>query len=255
MSRLVDRKVVIGNWKMNGSQGFNHGLVKELIRLESTIENSAEIVICPPLCYLSQCQELLLFSKKIRLGAQTCSEFEEGAFTGEVSINMLKDFNCHYVLVGHSERRSIMGETNEIIAKKCKASLNKGMQTVLCVGESQEEYDQGKTHSVIKSQIVSVINELNDAQLSRLIIAYEPVWAIGTGKTATPEIAQSVHHFIRQVISEKCVSTSEKIMILYGGSVKPDNAVLLFQQPDIDGGLIGGASLNANDFISICRAI
>lgn len=246
--------IVIGNWKMNGSLKSNAVLVSELLTLMKENKPNIHVAVCPPFAYLAQVSELIQ-DTSIGLGAQTLSALESGAHTGEISADMLLDIHCEYVLVGHSERRAMYHESNQDMAEKTIAAINKGLKVVLCVGETQAEYDANKTNEVISDQLLAVIDKLSDSQLASLIIAYEPVWAIGTGKTATPEIAQNVHRYIRELISKKSQPISEKIMILYGGSVKPDNAAILFNQPDIDGGLIGGASLNAHDFFSICRAI
>jgi len=190
----------------------------------------------------------------ILLGAQNLYLTAQGAFTGEVSGPMLADLGCRYVLVGHSERRALFHENLPLIAAKFKAALEFGLQPILCVGETKEEREQDKTHQVIETQINSVIEAVGIAAFKQAVIAYEPVWAIGTGLTATPKIADEVHAFIRTLIKQNNVDIADTIRILYGGSVKPENAAALFAMPNIDGGLVGGASLDANSFLSICKA-
>ena len=246
------KTLVAGNWKLNGSIADTatliDGILSGLDRVTAT-----DVAICPPYPYLAQAQSLLAGSA-VSLGAQNVSDQGSGAYTGEVSAAMLKEFGCDYVIVGHSERRSLYGESDEFIARKFSAAQAAGLIPVLCVGESLEEREQGVTENVVARQLDAVLALSGVSALANSVIAYEPVWAIGTGKTASPDEAQAVHHFIRDRISSHDGDVAEKVQILYGGSVKPDNAEELFSQADIDGGLIGGASLKAEDFLGICSA-
>jgi triosephosphate isomerase len=214
---------------------------------------NADVAICPPFVYLPQAAELLA-SSTTAWGAQNCSQHASGAYTGEVSAPMLKEFGCKYVILGHSERRAIYRENNDEIAQKFVAVKAAGLVPILCVGELLVEREAGKTETVVAEQLDAVLNVAGIENFENAVIAYEPVWAIGTGVTATPEQAQQVHDFIRQRLAEKNSSIAEKIQILYGGSVKHDNAAELFAKPDIDGGLIGGASLQVDSFLGICKA-
>lgn len=189
-----------------------------------------------------------------KLGAQNLSQFDKGAYTGEVSSGMLNDFACDFVIVGHSERRALYGETNEVVAEKCAAAERAGIIPILCVGETYEQRETGITERIIKAQLDAIIKSIGIDFFNKAVIAYEPVWAIGTGKTASPQQAQDVHAFIRKIIANQNRTVAEELLILYGGSVKASNAQELFMMPDIDGGLIGGASLVADDFVAICRA-
>lgn len=245
-------KLIIGNWKMNGSSATNTELVHGLVAQTGDIEN-VRIAICPPFPYLAQVRGLLA-SAKLSLGAQNLSDHAEGAFTGEVSATMLADLGCTYALVGHSERRSLYGESDAVVADKFAAALQAGLKPVLCVGETGEERRTGITHAVIARQLQAVINKVGIADIAMGVIAYEPVWAIGTGETASPDQAQDVHQALRQLLAEQDRGVADSVQLLYGGSVRADNAAALFAQPDIDGGLIGGASLNATTFVSICRS-
>ncbi len=246
------KTLVAGNWKLNGSIADTatliDGILSGLDRVTAT-----DVAICPPYPYLAQAQSLLAGSA-VSLGAQNVSDQGSGAYTGEVSAAMLKEFGCDYVIVGHSERRSLYGESDEFIARKFSAAQAAGLIPVLCVGESLEEREQGVTENVVARQLDAVLALSGVSALANSVIAYEPVWAIGTGKTASPDEAQAVHRFIRDRISSHDGDVAEKVQILYGGSVKPDNAEELFSQADIDGGLIGGASLKAEDFLGICSA-
>lgn len=242
------RPLVMGNWKMNGSAAFTRELLSELTAGWSET-HAADVAVCTPYPYLALTADLLEKSD-IAFGAQDVSIHESGAYTGEVSADMLKDCGCQYVLVGHSERREYHGESSELVAQKFKAAVEKGVTPVLCVGETLEERESEQTFAVIESQLKAVIDQCGFDVVAKGVIAYEPVWAIGTGKSATPEIAQDVHAFIR----EKLGSEAQKINILYGGSVKPETAEALFQKEDIDGALVGGASLKAQDFLAICKA-
>ncbi len=243
---------VAGNWKLNGSKQNTVQLLEGILGGIKDVKK-AEVAVCPPSVYLQQVSEILKGSP-VQWGAQNVSEHASGAFTGEVAAPMLTDFGCKYCIIGHSERRSIFGETDEQIAQKFTALIKTGIIPILCVGELLEERESGKTEQVVGRQVDAVLSHAGIEQFSKAVIAYEPVWAIGTGKTATPDQAQDVHAFIRQRLAEKDSSVAENVQILYGGSVKPDNAAELFTQPDIDGGLIGGASLDASGFLSICCA-
>lgn len=246
------QKLVAGNWKMNGSKAS----IKELLDgIKKGIGDvaSAEVAVCPPFVYLADV-EAQLTGTPVAWGAQNLSTEEKGAFTGEVAASMINDFNCKYVIVGHSERRTLYGEDDAMVAKKYSVARTAGLKPILCIGETLDEREKGVTNDVVARQIEAVIDVEGVAALADGVIAYEPVWAIGTGKTASPEQAQEVHQFIRQRIAEKDAGVAEKVQILYGGSMNAGNAAELMSQPDIDGGLIGGASLKAEDFLTICRA-
>lgn len=246
------KPLVAGNWKMNGSTSANAALL-QAVQAESTKLASVEIVVCPPAVYLAQAKSALKGSP-VRWGAQNLSDQESGAFTGEISATMLRDLECQFVIVGHSERRALYGETDALVADKTLRALRAGLVPVVCVGETLSERDAGTTLAVINRQLAVVIAELDNAELSKLVVAYEPVWAIGTGRTATPEQAQEVHAAIRRQLTEASAESGATVRILYGGSVKPGNAREIFSMADVDGGLIGGASLVANDFLAICQA-
>jgi len=237
---------------MHGSLQQNAALL-ELV-LGGLSEVSCEVVVCPPFPYLAQVKNVL-FGSEIKLGAQNLSEHSSGAFTGEVSAPMLGDLGCQYVLVGHSERRSLYGESDAVVAAKFESAQKAGLIPVLCLGESLAERESGATDSVVLRQLQAVIDRVGVRALKGSVLAYEPVWAIGTGLTATPEQAQQVHSCIRTRLAKLDSEIASGIAILYGGSVKPQNAAELFVQPDIDGGLIGGASLVASDFLAICQAV
>jgi triosephosphate isomerase (TIM) len=242
------RKLVVGNWKMNGSRASNAEL---LAALKAAGPWVAEVAVCAPFPYLGD-TALSLQGDAIGWGAQDCSAFESGAYTGEVSAAMLVEFGCRYVLVGHSERRAYHSETDQAVADKAKIALAHGLVPIVCVGETLAEREAGHTDEVVKRQLSAVVRTLG-ACISQIVVAYEPVWAIGTGLTASPEQAQAVHALLRAQL--KAATEHAAVMkILYGGSVKADNAATLFAMPDIDGGLIGGASLKAADFAAICRA-
>lgn len=247
------KSLVAGNWKMFGSQKSILTLLDSILAGSKTVGN-VELAVFPPAIYLALVAETLSKST-ILYGAQTLSEYAQGAYTGEISADMLVDYGCQYVLVGHSERRTIFTETNEVVAQKFMAAINAKLIPILCVGETLAEREANKTLNVIKAQIDAVISlESGYQALYNAVIAYEPVWAIGTGKTATPEQAQEVHREIRAHIAGYDQDLSNNIRILYGGSVKRDNAQTLFEMPDIDGGLIGGASLDAEHFLDIARS-
>ncbi len=246
------QKLVAGNWKMNGSKASIKELLDGIKKGIGDVSDS-EVAVCPPAAYLGEV-ESQLSGTPITWGAQNLSTEASGAFTGELSASMVSDFNCKYVLVGHSERRSLYGEDDAIVAKKFAVARAAGLKPVLCIGETLEEREAGVTEDVVARQIDAVVQLEGIAALADGVIAYEPVWAIGTGKTASPEQAQEVHAFIRQRLAEQDSSVAEKVQILYGGSMNAANAAELLSQPDIDGGLIGGASLKAEDFLTICRA-
>ncbi len=245
--------VVAGNWKMYTSAAEAEALVRSLATLVSGIQN-VEVAVCPPFPYLIPVAKALQ-GTKIKVGGQNMHWEDEGAFTGEVSPKMLKDAGCHFVILGHSERRQYFGETDEKINRKIKKALSSGLAPIVCVGELLAEREAGNTEKVIRTQLEGCFQTLTSADAVKLVIAYEPVWAIGTGKTATPEQAQEVHRFIRGWLSGRFGrDAAESIRIQYGGSVKPDNAKALMSQPDIDGALVGGASLKADGFASIVRS-
>jgi len=246
------RKLVAGNWKMHGTLAENATRLTQLVT-ELKGQDAFDVAVFPTTAYLFQCQKELAGST-IKWGAQNVSQYPSGAYTGEVSCSMLADFKCEYTLVGHSERREIFHETNEEVADKFAALLEANIQPVLCVGETLAQRESGDTMSVITQQINAVLDKVGIAGFAKSVIAYEPVWAIGTGKTATPEQAQEVHAAIRQQLASQDANIAESLQILYGGSVKPDNAEAIFAQPDVDGALVGGASLNPTDFIKICNA-
>lgn len=244
-------KLIAGNWKMHGSIGQNQNLLKAVERGTAGLEG--DVAVCVPYPYLSQAQSLLQ-GTRISWGAQNVSQHEKGAYTGEVSASMLMDFGCRYVIVGHSERRALYGEDNYIVALKFKAAQTEGLTPVLCVGETLEQREAAITERVITEQLDAIIELVGISSLAKSVLAYEPVWAIGTGKTATPAQAQEVHAFVRHKIAARDPEAAAALQILYGGSVKASNAAELFSMPDIDGGLIGGASLVADEFITICAA-
>lgn len=245
------RKLIAGNWKMNGSLTANEGL---LAGVKADIGQPAcAVAVCVPAPYLAQCQSILS-GTPVTWGGQDISVYASGAYTGEVSGSMLADFKSAYVIVGHSERRSYHGESNELVARKTVSALASGLTPIVCVGELLEEREAGRTNEIVGAQIDAVLALLDESQVSRIVIAYEPVWAIGTGKTATPQMAEEVHAMLRSKLIAKFPGAAEVVQILYGGSMKPDNAAELLAMPNIDGGLIGGASLKASDFLSIVRA-
>ncbi|MGB7739068.1 MAG: triose-phosphate isomerase [Steroidobacteraceae bacterium] len=242
--------LVAGNWKMHGSRAENASLVSGLLDLLQPGKR-AEILLCPPFPYLMETGRLLKDSG-VALGAQSVCAESQGAFTGEVSAAMLKDVGCHYVLVGHSERRQLFGESNALVARKFVAAQGQGLVPVLCVGETLDEREGDQTTNVVSRQLEAVLAVTGVQALAKAVIAYEPVWAIGTGRTASPEQAQEVHAMIRAKVAERDGTIGGSVRILYGGSVKASNARELFAMPDIDGGLVGGASLKADEFARIC---
>lgn len=243
------QSIIAGNWKMNGSKAQMRVLLESLKTF--VYSNHPQVVVFPSFPFLAEA-ECLLKETPIAWGGQNCYFEEAGAFTGEVSVSMLKELGCQYVLIGHSERRTLFGETDEIITKKYQAALAGGLIPMVCVGETLEQREQGLTEHVIRQQLSGILRLENSfQQLQNTVIAYEPVWAIGSGLTASPEMAQEVHSKIRGWIAETNKGVAESVRILYGGSVKPSNAADLFEMPDIDGALVGGASLVANDFLEI----
>jgi len=251
------RPVIAGNWKMNGTRSSIKSLLGTI--LEGGINNrpgsgdGMDVVFFSPAIFLPELQSLLAGSG-LAWGGQNISEHPEGAYTGEMSASMLVDYSCTHVIVGHSERRQLYGESDQLVAVKVEAAIVAGLVPVLCVGETREERECGNTEEVVKRQLAAVVEVIGVESFSKLIVAYEPVWAIGTGLTASPEQAQGVHRVIREYIGAKHGAVAKNLQILYGGSVKAANAGDLFACPDIDGGLIGGASLIAAEFLGICRA-
>ena len=245
------KTIVAGNWKMNASKETVNSLIEGI--LSGVNETTSEVIVCAPFPYLSQVESLINKSK-LMLGAQNLNVNPEGAFTGEVSADMIKDFGAQHVIVGHSERRSLYGETNAIVAEKTKTAIDAGLTPLLCVGESLEDRESGNTEAIVEEQINTVIDLIGIESFDQAIIAYEPVWAIGTGLTATPEQAQAVHLFIRNLLADSSEKIAQRTPILYGGSMNAGNAADLISCSDIDGGLIGGAALKAEDFLQICKA-
>jgi triosephosphate isomerase len=243
------KKLIAGNWKMNGSLSANEALIQAM--LAGIGHPSADVALCAPAPYLAQLQGLLQGSP-IAWGSQDVSAHEQGAYTGEVSVAMLKDFGCRYVIVGHSERRQYHGETDELVAAKAQRALSAGVTPIVCVGETLAEREANETEAVVKRQLAAVIHTVGHC-ITEIVVAYEPVWAIGTGKTATPEMAQAVHAVLRAQLAA-ATTNPKRVHILYGGSMNAANAASLLAQPDIDGGLIGGASLKAADFLQIVAA-
>lgn len=241
-------KLVVGNWKMHGSRAANAELLAALLAARPY---AVDVAVCAPFVFIGDVAATLARSD-IRWGAQDVSAHEQGAYTGEVSAAMLAECGCRYAIVGHSERRALHGESDELVAAKAQAALARGVTPVVCVGETLAEHDAGQTETVVKRQLSVVIHQLAHCA-AEMVVAYEPVWAIGTGRTASPEQAQAVHRVLRAQL-HAATGRGEAMKILYGGSVKADNAGALFAQPDIDGGLVGGAALKAADFIAICRA-
>lgn len=246
------RKLVVGNWKMHGSLAQNGSLLSALKSGVAQLSR-VDVAVCAPFPYLAQLQQELAGSP-VKWGAQDVHQLEKGAFTGEVSAVMLTDFGCAYVIVGHSERRNIYGESSRLVAEKFAAAQQAGLIPILCVGETLEQRESGATETVVAEQLDAVIALVGVHALQKAVVAYEPVWAIGTGKTASPEQAQAVHAFIRQRVAGHDTQVAQNLTILYGGSVKAANAPELFAKADIDGGLIGGAALVVEEFLGICRA-
>jgi triosephosphate isomerase (TIM) len=244
--------LVAGNWKMNGSRESIRNLL-DGVKAGMGEVKSAEVAVCAPAIYIPLVEELLSGSA-VAWGGEDLSVHDSGAYTGEIAASMLNDFGCKYVIIGHSERRTYHEESDELVAAKYEAAMNAGLIPIFCIGETLEEREQGITNDVVARQVDAVVDKLGVAALAKGVIAYEPVWAIGTGKTATPEQAQEVHAFIRSRIAASDAAVAEGVQILYGGSMNAGNASELLAQPDIDGGLIGGASLKADDFLTIAKA-
>ncbi|WP_040976775.1 triose-phosphate isomerase [Necropsobacter massiliensis] len=249
---MARRPLVMGNWKLNGSKAFTKALINGL-NVELAGVEGCDVAIAPPVMYLAEA-EAALAGSKIALGAQNVDLNKQGAFTGDISVEMLKDFGAKYIIIGHSERRQYHKESDEFIAKKFGVLKEAGLVPVLCIGESEAENEAGKTQEVCARQIDAVINALGVEAFNGAVIAYEPIWAIGTGKSATPAQAQAVHAFIRAHIAQKSQAVADQVIIQYGGSVNDGNAAELFTQPDIDGALVGGASLKAPAFAVIVKA-
>jgi len=246
------RKLVVGNWKMFGRLARNQALLEGVMAGVRDLR-STDCAVCVPYPYLAQAQALLQGSN-VAWGAQNMSHHDEGAYTGEVAAGMIAEFGCKYVIIGHSERRGLYHESDETVAMKFDAAIKAGLKPILCVGETLDEREAEITEEVVARQLDAILNRAGVKALEKAVVAYEPVWAIGTGKTASPEQAQAVHAFIRQRVAKLDSQVAQGLCILYGGSVKAANAPELFSMADIDGGLIGGASLVAEDFVAICRA-
>lgn len=246
------RVLVAGNWKMHGNQADATALVSGIVRGLPKVRN-ADLAVCPPYILIPLVAALLK-GGAVAWGGQNLSAHPSGAYTGEISATMLKDYGCTYVIVGHSERRALYGEDDTVVAEKFGAAQTAGLIPILCVGETLAERERGETEGVVAHQLDAVVGRHGIASLKNAVIAYEPVWAIGTGKTASPQQAQDVHAFIRSRLAARDPAVADGLRILYGGSVKGANAKELFGQTDIDGGLIGGASLQAEEFLTICRA-
>jgi triosephosphate isomerase len=246
------RKLVAGNWKMHGTLAQNADLL-DAVRSGMAAMPSVDCAVCVPFPYLAQAQQKLSGSN-VKWGAQDVHQLDKGAYTGEVSVAMLRDFACHYVIVGHSERRALYAESSQLVAEKYLAAQQAGLIPILCVGESLAQRESGITEDVVAEQLDALIQLGGVQTLRNAVVAYEPVWAIGTGKTASAAQAQAVHAFIRQRVAAQDGQIASGLCILYGGSVKANNAAELFAMPDIDGGLIGGAALVADEFLAICRA-
>lgn len=248
------KKIVAGNWKMNLTLDEANGLLNELVQRENNKPSGVEMIIHPPFVYIAKFTEQLNNSN-ISLGAQNCSSYTSGAYTGEISAEMIASCGAQYVIIGHSERRSMFGDTNDIIAEKINQALNAGLTPIFCCGELLSERENNEHFNIVEQQLNEGIFHLPEEQFNKCVIAYEPVWAIGTGKTATPQQAQEMHQFIRENITSKYnANFAKNCSILYGGSCNANNARELFSQIDIDGGLIGGASLKVDDFFSIANA-
>lgn len=245
------KPLIAGNWKLNGNLANNQVLIESI--QAGLPEVNADMLVCPPTAYLAQVLDLA--QGQLAVGAQDAAEQASGAYTGETSAQMLADLSVQFVLLGHSERRSLFGDSDARVANKFTQAIDAGLTPVLCLGESLAERESKQTETVVARQLNAVIAANPDANWAEVVLAYEPVWAIGTGMTASPEQAQEVHRFIRALLQEQLGAVAEKIRILYGGSVKPNNAAELFAQTDIDGGLIGGASLKAADFLAIAKSI
>lgn len=247
------RPIVIGNWKMNGSLESSRRLVLA-IGGKASDDCGTDVGVCVPFVFIPEVSSLLNDSR-VLFGSQNVADRQAGAYTGEVSAQMLKEFGCTLAIVGHSERRALYGESNELVAERFRQAVGEGLVPVLCVGETLDQRQQDKTFDIIDAQLDAVLDTSGTEALDGVIVAYEPVWAIGTGMTATDEQAQEVHQYIRNRVAGRNQTIAQALRIVYGGSVKPDNAARLFSMPDIDGGLIGGASLEADSFLSICCSV
>jgi len=248
------KQIVAGNWKMNTNIAEGISLALELRELENKFNDNIEVVVIPPFTHISEISNVLS-DTDIKIGAQNCASEEKGAYTGEISAEMIASLEAKYVTIGHSERRAYYGETNSILNKKVKLAIKNNLTPIYCCGEKLEEREAKNHFDVVKTQISEGLFDLDNKDFSKIVIAYEPVWAIGTGVTASPEQAQEIHEFIRNIITEKYgKEIAENISILYGGSVKPSNANEIFGKTDVDGGLIGGAALKSNDFMGIINA-
>jgi triosephosphate isomerase len=250
---MVRRPLVVGNWKMNGTRESRKTLLANILA-GVTESYPAEVGICAPYVFIPEAAELLK-NEPILLGAQNVANEDEGPFTGEISAGMLREFGCDLVIVGHSERRLLYAESNQLVAARYRKALDHGLTPILCVGETLKQREQGETFDVIDQQLEAVVDSAGIESLTNAVIAYEPVWAVGTGRTATAEQVQEIHEYLRRKISEREPDVSASVRILYGGSVKPENARTLFGLPDVDGGLIGEASLDAESFLSICYSV
>jgi triosephosphate isomerase (TIM) len=249
------KPIVAGNWKMNKVTGEAGKLAEDIKRIYKSSNSKVDVVLCPPFTALQAVSEAIAGSE-IGLGAQNMHWELSGAYTGEISTEMLRDLYCHYVILGHSERRQLFGETDDAVNKKVKAALSANFYPIICVGETLKQREKNETENIISSQVKAALQGIDKNKVSSVIFAYEPIWAIGTGKTATPEQAQQVHKFIRDIFTELYdEKTAHTIRIQYGGSVKPANAKELFEQSDIDGGLIGGAALDAESFLGIVNSV
>ena len=248
------KKIVAGNWKMNTTCQEGMELAKAVVAKAGEAPANVGLIVAAPFTHLC-CLSEILEGTRVELSAQNCADHASGAYTGEVSVSMLKSVGCQWTILGHSERRQYYGETDEKLVVKTKLALEAGLGVILCVGENLDEREAGKHFDVCKTQIENVLFNFTAEDLKNIVIAYEPVWAIGTGKTATAAQAEEIHAFIRKVLADKFgAQVADDMTILYGGSCKPSNAGELFAQPDIDGGLIGGASLEADDFLAIAKA-
>ena len=247
------KKIVAGNWKMNTTPAEGVKLATDIIAKLSEVSKDVTLIVSPPFTHLC-CVHDKIEQTPLALSAQNCADEAKGAYTGEVSAAMLKEIGCSFVILGHSERREYYGETNAILSKKLSLAFQNNLTPIFCIGEKLEEREADKHFDVVSNQLQEVVCKLSEADFEKIVIAYEPVWAIGTGKTATSEQAQEMHAYIRKVLSETFGKKAENTPILYGGSCKPSNAQELFSKPDVDGGLIGGASLVADDFIGIAKA-
>jgi triosephosphate isomerase len=248
------RNLIAGNWKMNGSRRSVRALLRSLVEGIGAGRSNLDIVVCPPALFVPMTEQLISGSR-LMLGAQNAAFESSGAFTGEIAPEMFKEFSVNYVITGHSERRILFGESDQVISRKFAAALNASLVPILCVGETLAQRDSGEAERVVTAQLEAVLADSSIASFASAVIAYEPIWAIGTGHTASPEQAQDMHRHIRSVLAVRDETLAAQIQIIYGGSVNAANAEQLFAQPDIDGGLVGGASLNAEEFIAICNSV